>query len=420
MFIDKEIILVLLFLSFLILGLFYLFYNDFNTLIKHIRDNKDSEISAEKFFFFSKYENLIYNINLNTQRFQKIIKKNKLRVFFFNKFFDNFPDPLLIVSEDFKINEANKKACDLLGPDLKDKNIYSILRMPALRSLIIDSFRDLSPKNSEVSLSYSSNRYFNAWVSASRFSETKLLFIRLYDTTAEKKTQVLHSDFVANASHELKTPIAVLSGYCETLLGVAKNDKKTREKFLLTMKDETQRMSSLVNDLLSLSRIERIEHTKPEGMININSMLKDIKNVMGSNKTKKKNLIFSIPKKNIDIPGDYEEIRKVILNIIDNALKYGQSKKSVEVKCKFDKEFCDITVQDFGQGIPKEDQPLLTNRFFRSDDARSRGVGSTGLGLSIVKHTLNRHGGQLNIESELKKGSKFTIKIPANRSGPEL
>ena len=201
-------------------------------------------------------------------------------------------------------------------------------------------------------------------------------------------------------------------GYCETLLGIGKKDDKVRTKFLKILKKESLRMSSLVSDLLSLTRIERIEHTKPEDIVNLNKLLNEIQDSYSSSFKDKKILKLIMSSKEIETIGDYNELKQVFINIIDNAIKYSDSKSPIELKVKPNNELINISIKDFGKGINESDIPMLTNRFYRVDSTRSRDLGSTGLGLSIVKHILNRHQSELIIKSKINEGSEFSFKLP--------
>jgi two-component system phosphate regulon sensor histidine kinase PhoR len=312
----------------------------------------------------------------------------------------------------------NEQAINFFGEDSKQKNIFSAIRIPELSSLIDESVKQKKPVEKELNLIYPKEKIFNIWVSGRRdLGKNKLNFIRLFDTTSQHNIQNIQRDFIANASHELKTPIASIIGYCETLINESPKKNSKKEEFLKTMFNEASRMSSLVKDLLSLTRIERIEYIPPEGKVNLNEILENIRKTCKERKfLSKTKYQFSIPKRKTEIIGDESELEQVFFNIIENALTHSQSKKPVQIKLITKLNTVVFLVQDFGIGISNQNIPMLTKRFYRIDTSRPRDTGHTGLGLSIVKHILNRHNAQLNIQSEVNKGSSFSIRFEKYKS----
>lgn len=414
MYIHKEIISVAILILLIALFIIIKFLFDFNRLSKIIKELSKEELSAEDFFFFNQFEPVIYNLNNIVKKYEEKLKFSRLQILFYDKFFNSFPDPLFIIDDKNYIVELNSESKKLVGNKAKGQNINSILRIPNLGSLIQSSISSRKPQKASLNLVFPMEIVYDVWVSgSSKVGENKLNFIRLYDSTSEKRIQEIQTEFIANVSHELKTPISAIQGYCETLLGVGKNDKDVREKFLKILKKESSRMNSLVNDLLSLTRIERIEHSPPDTFINLIDILKEsIEIVAKSTGIDERNIIgYSFSKKSIIIWGEYNELKQVFINIIDNATKYGASKTSPKIIIKEEKDYVNVIIKDFGKGVEPQKIPMLTNRFFRADVARSRDLGSTGLGLSIVKHILNRHKTELIIDSKINKGSSFSIKL---------
>jgi two-component system phosphate regulon sensor histidine kinase PhoR len=264
--------------------------------------------------------------------------------------------------------------------------------------------------------------------------------IALKDASAEMRLERLRSDFIANVSHELKTPIATLMGFIETLRGPAKGDALALDRFLGIMQEQAGRMSRLVADLLSLSRIELNEHARPSGTANIAEILGHVADAL-SLRADSRNMTIDLPpddgwKEIGRAIGDDEELTQVFQNLIDNALKYGRPGTAVTVSAariadpleikthlpgaRQAKAMIAITVADKGEGIAREHLPRLTERFYRVDAARSRDMGGTGLGLAIVKHVVNRHRGSLEIDSIPGEGSTFTVYLPAEESAAKL
>ena len=418
MFVHKDIIIVFIFILLVCLLFIFLFLKDLRSVIKNLQNFSGKPIKSSRLFFFKLYEPIIFNLNSILKKYQDNYRIEQLRVFFFNYFFQNFPDPLLIIDQRLHVIEFNSASEELLGNIIKNKNIFSVLRIPELGELIDESQKKRKPIEAEVNLIYPSERIYKIWISGSRdVGKNKLSFIRLFDTTAEHNLQNLQKDFIANASHELKTPISVIIGYCETLLSEKNTKKNIKESFLKTMGNEAERMSRLVNDLLSLSRIERTEFSPPDEKVNLIDILKDVQKICKERKLfKKLKCKFFIPRKGIFIIGDESELKQVFFNIIENAITHSHSKKAIEVNIKQTKDLVTLIVEDFGIGVANQNIPLLTKRFYRVNPSRSRDSGNTGLGLSIVKHILNRHNANFQIESEMGKGSKFIVTFDKGRS----
>ena len=411
MFIHKDIIIVFLFVFFILIILLIILMKDLKIISKSLQNFRGKSISPSKVFFFSLFQPIIFNLNLIIKKLNDKSKFSRLRIFFYDYFFKFFPDPLLIIDQNNIIIEMNEQALDFFGENSKNRNIFSTLRIPELSSLIDESVKQKKPVEKELNLIYPKEKVFNIWVSGRRdLGANKLSFIRLFDTTSQHNIQDIQRDFIANASHELKTPIASIIGYCEALLDESSNKSSKKEDFLKTMSNEAHRMSSLVKDLLSLTRIERIEHSPPEEEVNLIEIVKNVRKTCKERKflsnTKYK---FSIPKGKIKIIGDKIELQQVFFNIIENAITHSQSKKPIEVKLMSKLKKAIFVVEDFGIGISNQNIPMLTKRFYRIDSSRPRDTGHTGLGLSIVKHILNRHNAELNIQSEINKGSSFSI-----------
>ena len=418
MFVHKDIIIVFIFILLVCLLFIFLFLKDLRSVIKNLQNFSGKPIKSSRLFFFKLYEPIIFNLNSILKTYQDNYRIEQLRVFFFNYFFQNFPDPLLIIDQRLHVIEFNSASEELLGSIIKNKNIFSVLRIPELGELIDESKKKRKPVEAEVNLIYPSERIYKIWISGSRdVGKNKLSFIRLFDTTAEHNLQNLQKDFIANASHELKTPISVIIGYCETLLSEKNTKKNIKESFLKTMGNEAERMSRLVNDLLSLSRIERTEFSPPDEKVNLIDILKDVQKICKERKLfKKLKCKFFIPRKGIFVIGDESELKQVFFNIIENAITHSHSKKAIEVNIKQTKDLVTLIVEDFGIGVANQNIPLLTKRFYRVNPSRSRDSGNTGLGLSIVKHILNRHNANFQIESEMGKGSKFIVTFDKGRS----
>jgi two-component system phosphate regulon sensor histidine kinase PhoR len=262
-------------------------------------------------------------------------------------------------------------------------------------------------------------RHYQAY--AARVSVTPpVTVLLLHDLTVVKRSEQMRADFVANASHELRTPLAAVTGFIETLRGHAKDDAVAREQFLEIMATEAGRMRRLINDLLSLTRIEMNEHVKPEGRIALEGVVRQAAAALKP--LAAQDGITVTVKAEPEMPpviGDQDELVQLFQNLIHNAIKYGRENGLVEIaigQASGGQLF--VTVRDDGEGISPNAIPRLTERFYRVDVKRSREKGGTGLGLAIVKHIISRHQGRLSIESKLGEGSAFTVFLPA--APPEI
>lgn len=247
-----------------------------------------------------------------------------------------------------------------------------------------------------------------------------LCLVFLEDRTEFDQAAEIRRDFVANVSHELRTPLTALVGFIETLKGAAQNDPAARERFLAIMEREAQRMIRLVNDLLSLSRVEAVEFRRPSGQVDLRAILAlaqaTVRDQAAAAGVTIRVLGDPAP---IQLPGDGDQLQQVVMNLLENAIKYGAPKGEVrliltriEREPKLRRPAIAIAVEDDGEGIDALHLPRLTERFYRIDTHRSREKGGTGLGLAIVKHIVNRHRGRLKIESTLGKGSRFSVILP--------
>ena len=268
-------------------------------------------------------------------------------------------------------------------------------------------------------------RWYSAWFSelepAGAGSDRAGFIVLIFsDLTEQRVSEKIRVDFVANASHELRTPLASLSGFIETMQGPARDDAKARERFLGIMHDQATRMSRLIDDLLSLSRIEMKAHMRPEAPVDLTGV---IRGVVDALEPLARDLGVTIetelPETPLVVPGDRDELVQVFQNLIENGCKYGKLGLRVQVTALPPPEGRGgpvITVRDFGAGIPAEHLPRLTERFYRADIQASHAQRGTGLGLAIVKHILNRHRARLLIESRPGEGASFTVAFNAGFS----
>ena len=338
---------------------------------------------------------------------------------------DALPGPLLLINRERTVLRANRAARALLGEDLAQRDLAQVLRNPDLLSALEDTAHDGVGRDAEVALPAPVERLFAARIEPlpEPGPAGASLAIALTDLTAVRRSEQMRADFVANASHEIRTPLATLIGFIETLKGPARDDTEARERFLTVMAQHAARMARLVDDLLSLSRIEMNEHTPPTERVALSAILEGVRD----------NLAWQAEQRGVQVVldldpalplavGDADELTQVFQNLVDNAIKYGAEHGTVTVRAAHvdaapsspgwalaEQGALAVAIADQGEGIAREHQPRLTERFYRVDTARSRELGGTGLGLAIVKHIVNRHRGALAIESVEGEGSTFTV-----------
>jgi two-component system phosphate regulon sensor histidine kinase PhoR len=236
------------------------------------------------------------------------------------------------------------------------------------------------------------------------------------DLTEVKRAEQLRADFVANASHELRTPLSVLMGFIETLTGPAADDPAAQREFLGIMQQQANRMARLVDDLLSLSKIELTEHAAPTRRVQVAEVVGPIARALDLRAAERGMAIELVVAPNLPaVPGEPDELAQLVQNLIDNAIKYARPGTAITVTVapspRLERGVM-LRVRDRGEGIAKRHLARLTERFYRVDKARSSGMSGTGLGLAIVKHVVNRHNGLLEIESKVGRGSRFTVHLP--------
>ncbi len=334
----------------------------------------------------------------------------------------HIPDPVILVDRRKVVLEANKAAHLLLTGLKVGQPLSFALRSPDVLDGIEEALETGVPRRIEYSERVPRERTFEVHIGPLQAESMNVdvqsgvvLFFR--DLTEARRLEVMRADFVANASHELRTPLASLLGFVETLQGPARDDPKARERFLEIMRVQAQRMKRLIDDLLSLSRIEMRAHVSPTQKVDLGSLIPPMVETFSPAAKEKGVAIRTVlPPHPVHVFGDRDELLRVIENLIENAVKYGESGKAVDVTVESAVSdaggYAILKVQDYGPGIAPEHLPRLTERFYRVDAAQSRDKGGTGLGLAIVKHIVNRHRGQLDIASEPGQGACFTVRLP--------
>jgi two-component system phosphate regulon sensor histidine kinase PhoR len=333
------------------------------------------------------------------------------------------PDPAVLLDRAGRVIHLNAAAAQLAPALRKNELAQFALRSPE----IITALREAIATTETRRATYLDHAPVDRWMELviipvsvpTLFGGTdKCMLMTFHDQTPLRRVEEMRADFVANASHELRTPLAALSGFIDTLQGPARDDPKARERFLGIMHSQATRMARLIDDLLSLSRVELSAHVRPDTLVDIapiiSQVIDGLEPLAGERQVE---VNVNLPETAAWIAGDREELMRLFENLVENALKYGAAGGKVDVSLiealsGEGQPELHVLVRDFGPGIAPEHLPRLTERFYRVDVGDSRAQGGTGLGLSLVKHIVNRHRGRLLIESVLKQGATFTACFP--------
>ncbi len=336
---------------------------------------------------------------------------------------EQMPLPLLVITRKGRVAHANQFAFDLL-PDLTIRQHFSkIFEATKFVSAVEAAIAKGQTGRVRFSINEATTRFFVAHIgllpAGSEFGKSIRVIVAIEERTTVLKSEQMRSDFIANVSHELRTPLATIIGYIETLQGHAKEDPVARERFLEVMAKQAGRMQNLVNDLMSLNRIEISEHKRPLDPVPVHPLVAEaVAAVQPLTEKLDAKIMVELPKDLPALRGDHDQLAQVLVNLLENAMKYGSEPREVKVyRAPADAAHPDrlgLVVQDFGPGLAPEHLGRLTERFYRVSVAKSRDQGGTGLGLAIVKHILNRHEGSLDIRSTPGEGSWFTIWLPVH------
>jgi two-component system, OmpR family, phosphate regulon sensor histidine kinase PhoR len=333
---------------------------------------------------------------------------------------DAIPEPAVALDHNGNLLHANRMAEDQFNPRRpRNAHIASFIRDPELLSAVEEALDTGRGNTVELHTRVPVERRLLATMAPLESISTPgapALLITFRDLTEQDRLTRMRADFIANASHELRTPLASLKGFVETLQGNAKNDPIARERFLKTMAEQTERMSRLVGDLLSLSRVEMREYLRPTDRVELGLILCEVAQTLEPFAMQANvRLSLAQPDTEAVVLGDRDELIQLFQNLVQNAIKYGRASGNVDVRLARESTAplrYRVDVRDDGPGIAPQHLPRLTERFYRVNTAASREKGGTGLGLAIVKHIVNRHRGELRIASTLGQGSTFTVIIP--------
>lgn len=332
---------------------------------------------------------------------------------------DLLTDPMIVFDHRGTVLFVNATALDAFQSLEPGTALYLRFRAPEMHTLIQGIIADGEPRSIDYFERVPIDRWYKAMVKALRGADGRPeLFVLLFrDQSETRRIDRMRSDFIANASHELRTPLASLLGFIETLQGPARNDAGARERFLGIMQKQAERMSRLIDDLLSLSRLEMRAHLAVTECVDMTAVLNHVADTL-SPLAEGLDVVIErhLPDHPVNVTGTRDELIQVFQNLVENACKYGQGGKRIIVSLneEMSQGASEVvaSVQDFGPGIAAEHLPRLTERFYRIDVETSRAQKGTGLGLAIVKHILARHRGRLVVRSQLGEGSTFVVRLP--------
>jgi len=337
------------------------------------------------------------------------------------------PDPVVALDRDGRVLALNERARALAPALRQGEPVAFALRMPEL----IEAIGRAAAEGEEQRVVYFErvplDRWFETIVMPVKRGpnaiKPDLVLMTFHDLTPLRRVEEMRADFVANASHELRTPLAALLGFIETLQGSARDDAKARTRFLAIMQEQARRMARLIDDLLSLSRIELNAHRRPDTPVDLVPIVRQVVDGLET-LARDRGVTVQIDASNaLPVLGDHDELVRIFENLVENALKYGAAGRRVDIKIGSGASAdgvseAQVSVRDYGPGIAPEHLPRLTERFYRVDVTESRAQGGTGLGLALVKHILNRHRGRLTIDSAPGEGATFTIHLPTAAAAP--
>ena len=329
------------------------------------------------------------------------------------------PLPILVIGADERLLGLNWPAQRIFGADAAGRHYITALRQPDLLDAIEKTLQTGAPGTTRyLGRSADADTTYDVTVNASDGH----VVVTLTDMTALEAAGQMRRDFVANVSHELRTPLTALMGFIETLRGPARNDAEARARFLGIMEHEAGRMARLVDDLLSLTRVEADERLRPSTRVDLGGLVTAVTDLLAPvAAVSAVHLRPKLPDCPVMVPGDGGQLQQVLSNLIENAIKYGVSGGYVDITLSepgteptLRATGVRLSVIDYGEGIAAHHIPRLTERFYRIDPHRSREVGGTGLGLAIVKHIVNRHRGRLRIDSDEGQGTRVTVILPVS------
>ncbi|MDV7141709.1 ATP-binding protein [Tropicimonas sp. TH_r6] len=337
---------------------------------------------------------------------------------------DAVPSPLVLVGPDQRVRSMNSGALEIFAGSGTGRHFVTVLRQPALIACVEQAMGQGNEGRTRfVDTGLDREANYKVRAVALDAEDGRHVLLSFEDVTEFERAGEMRRDFVANVSHELKTPLTALLGFIETLRGAARDDADARERFLGIMEREAERMNRLVSDLLSLGRVESTERQRPRDPVNIDDLvaatLTPLQTLAETEDVTLEVVRAADLPEPFAVPGDRDQLQQVLTNLVENGIKYGRKGGTVQIlldysprELAFRGPGVRIEVIDDGEGFDPIHIPRLTERFYRVDNHRSRAMGGTGLGLAIAKHIINRHRGRFRIETEAGQGARFTILLP--------
>jgi two-component system phosphate regulon sensor histidine kinase PhoR len=425
--IDEFILIVLAIFSAISVSVIPLF-KDFDALTRYLsslslnRVQKIPKLQTSKTLI-----DLVDSIKILSQSWEKRKLDLNHKIIESKLVFENIPDIIIVVNSDFIITKSNDQISSIYDKNPIGESIKDVIKDQLLEAAVRWVFHDGIGKQIELEITRGDKKkFFIAKIESYQISEEDKAYavVVLQDITEIKRTEKMFADFVANVSHEIKTPLAGIIGVVETIEHAGDIDQEALEEMLPILKSQSRRMSNLIQDLLSLAQIEKLQNTPPDDEVDLEVVLNiALQNLDWLVKQSGNQIIIKKQSPIHMIYGDQAQLVQVFENLITNAIKYGGESKKIyitygHITPKISKKYSRglyFSVKDMGDGIPKKYLNRLTERFFRVDKSRSNKKGGTGLGLAIVKQILTRHEAVLDIKSGIGKGSTFTVIFPERR-----
>ncbi|WP_042459623.1 two-component system histidine kinase PnpS [Neobacillus dielmonensis] len=361
---------------------------------------------------------LASSINMLAEGLQELKRNQEIQQDRLRALIENIGAGLVLIDSRGYINLINKGYIELFhvqSADYLQKLYYEVIDQVEVCQIVAEVFRTEHKVSKQLHVPLGIQRkYFDVYgvPIMGKNNVWKGVLVVFHDITELKNLELMRKDFVANVSHELKTPVTSIKGFSETLLDGAMNNQETLESFLSIILKESDRLQSLIQDLLELSKLESHSFTLNKQELNLHQLLEEVVTLLsGKAKTKNISLDLICPISPVAIRGDVDRLKQVFINLIANAITYTPSHGVVTVKLVEHKNSVVVMVKDTGIGIEEKEIPRIFERFYRVDRARSRNSGGTGLGLAIVKHIVEAHHGNLSVESEVGKGSVFKVEL---------
>ncbi len=330
---------------------------------------------------------------------------------------DALDEPVLLLNAGSTVVQSNVAARELLGDRLAGQPFVRVMRQPGALGCVDKVMEGASKAQATIRLVGAHNQTYRLTAVALDGVDATIA-LTLRDVTPLLQAAQQRSDFVANVSHELRSPLTTLTGIIETLQGPARDDAEAQARFLETMQREAGRMNRLIDDLLSLSRVEEDERVRPTGNVDVMALIKATVDLITSREDDARIIDINSVFDKALVTGDGDQLQQVVLNLLENALRYSEGDVAITVEHhetmpRFAGAVWTVRVADTGDGIAPEHLPRLTERFYRVDSGRSRAKGGTGLGLAICKHIVNRHRGRMDVTSTVGKGTSISVLLPA-------